>query len=122
MKEENAIRDKSKAFAIRCIRLRKYLTSEKKEFILSSQLLRSGTSIGANVTERIHAQSRADFCAKLSIAHKEAAESEYWLDLLHETDYITSEQFNSMSADCKELLKLLQSITKTLHPKDFSEV
>lgn len=112
MEKENIIANKSKAFAIRIIRLFQFLTTEKKEFVLSKQLLRSGTSIGANVREGIYGQSRPDFHSKLTIALKEAAETEYWLELLHETDYITKEQHNSIGADCTEILKILTSITK----------
>lgn len=112
MEKENIIADKSKAFAIRIIRMYQFLTTEKREFILSKQLLRSGTSIGANVRESIYGQSRPDFHTKLTIALKEAAETEYWLELLHETDYITLEQFNSIMNDCKEIIKILTAITK----------
>lgn len=117
MKVENAIRDKSKSFAIRGVKLYKYLCEEKKEYVMSKQLLRSSTSIGANIAEGIFAQSRADFGMKLSIAQKEAAETAYWLELLNATGYISDEQFNSINCDCMELLKLLQSITKTLYNK-----
>lgn len=117
MKAENAIRDKSRWFAIRCVNLYKFLRDDKTEFVMSKQLLRSGTSIGANVAEGIFAQSRADFASKLSIALKEAGETAYWLDLLHETDYLTTAQFTSLSEDCNEIIKLLQTITKTLYNK-----
>ena len=117
MEKENIIADKSKAFAIRIIRMYQFLTTEKREFILSKQLLRSGTSIGANVRESIYGQSRPDFHTKLTIALKEAAETEYWLELLHETDYITLEQFSSIMNDCKELIKILTAITKQTKSK-----
>ena len=113
MKSENLIVDKSKAFAVRIVNLYKYLCSEKKEYVLSKQLLRSGTSIGANVKEAIRGQSREDFVHKLSIYLKEESESEYWLELLHETDYITQAQFESIIADCRELIRVLSSIIKT---------
>ena len=113
MKENNVIMDKSKAFAVRIIRAYKFLHDEKKEWILSKQLLKSGTSIGANVKEAIRGQSKADFIAKMNISLKEASETEYWLELLHETEYLTEEQFNSMYNDCKELLRILTSIVKT---------
>ena len=113
MKSENLIVDKSKAFAVRIVNLYKYLCSEKKEYVLSKQLLRSGTSIGANVKEAIRGQSREDFVHKLSISLKEASESEYWLELLHETDYITQAQFESIIADCRELIRVLSSMIKT---------
>ncbi len=116
--KDNIIVTKTKSFAIRIIRLYQYLTTEKKEFVLSKQLLRSGTSIGANVKESTYGQTRPDFHTKLSIALKEASETEYWLELLHETNYITDDQFNSISADCTEILKILTSITKqTKNPK-----
>ena len=111
--EENLIASKSKAFAIRSINLYKYLTESKKEFAMSKQLLRSGTSIGANVKEAIRGQSKADFGAKMNIALKEASESEYWIELLYETDFINAIESESMLADCRELLKLLTSIVKT---------
>jgi len=111
--EENLIASKSKAFAIRSINLYKYLTESKKEFVMSKQLLRSGTSIGANVKEAIRGQSKADFGAKMNIALKEASESEYWIELLYETDFINAIESESMLADCRELLKLLTSIVKT---------
>jgi four helix bundle protein len=110
---ENAVLNKSKGFAIRIIRLYQYLKDEKKEFVLSKQLLRSGTSIGANCREAYRAQSPADFTAKLGIALKEAEESAYWLELLAETDYLSTEQFRSIYADSEELIKLLVSIIKT---------
>lgn len=113
MKTNNIIVDKSKAFAIRIIRLYKYLCTEKKEFVLSKQLLRSGTSIGANVKEAIRGQSKDDFAHKMNISLKEASETEYWLELLFETDYITEEQFNSIIADCTELIRILTSIIKS---------
>jgi len=113
MKNENIVLSKSKAFAIRIIKLYQFLSS-KNEFLLSKQLLRSGTSIGANVKEAVRGQSKLDFHAKMCIALKEASETEYWLELLFETGYINKEQFESINADCTELLKLLMSITKTL--------
>jgi four helix bundle protein len=110
---ENTVLDKSKQFALRIIRLYKYLCGEKKEFILSKQILRSGTSIGANITEAECGQTKADFYAKMNIALKETAETRYWLELLHESDYIDGTSFESIYAACNELLKLLKSITKT---------
>ena len=111
--EDNIIAMKSKAFAVKCIRLRTYLCEEKREFDLSRQLLRSGTSIGANVKEAIRGQSRPDFGAKMNIALKEASECEYWLELLQETDYLTKDQGNSLLTDCRELIRLLTSIVKS---------
>lgn len=117
MKQENAVRDKSYAFARRCVKLYKYLCEEKKEYILSKQLLRSGTSIGANIAESQYGQTTMDFASKLSIAQKEAGETEFWLKLLGDEDYITETQAESMLNDCRELIKLLQSITRTLYHK-----
>ncbi len=110
---DNAVLTKSKDFALRIIKLHRFLTVEKREDVLSKQILRSGTSIGANVKESTCAQSKADFYAKLYIAFKEAAETEYWLELLHESGLIDDKAFQSIYSDCQELLKLLSSITKT---------
>ena len=112
MKRDNVIKIKSFDFALRIIKLYKFL-KEKKEFILSKQILRSGTSIGAMVRESEQAESKADFIHKLAIALKEANETEYWMDLLHEADYIDTEQYTSIKKDCKEILKLLTSIIKS---------
>ena len=109
----NVVREKSKAFAIRTIRFVRYLQTEKKDFVLSNQILRSGTSIGANVRESKNAQSTADFINKLSIALKEADETSYWLELLFESDTIDKTMFNSLNDDTKELIALLTSIIKT---------
>ena len=109
---ENVVLIKSKQFAIRMVKLYRYLNDEKKEFILSKQMLRSGTSIGANITEAEHGISKKDFLAKMYIAYKECAETMYWLELLHESDILTDQEFNSVYSDCKELKKLLSSITK----------
>ena len=111
--ESNVIAEKSRAFAIRVIKLYKYLVEKKRETVLSRQLLRCGTSIGANVREAIQAQSRKDFVAKLCIALKECSETGYWLDLLHETSFLTRRQFDSVDTDCQELMKILTSIIKT---------
>ena len=113
MKKENVIVEKSKSFALRIIRLYRYLCSEKNEYILSKQLLRSGTSIGANVKEAIRGQSKADFYAKMNISLKEASETGYWLELLHESGYIEKKPFVSIYADCQELIKILVTITKS---------
>ena len=110
---DNHIETKSFLFAVRITKLCRYLQEEKKEYILSKQLLRSGTSIGANIAESQQAQSRADFISKLSIALKEAVETNYWLRLLHASDYLTESVFSSMITDCRELEKLLTSIIKT---------
>ena len=111
--KDNVVRDKSKAFAIRIVRMYQHLTDNKKEFIISKQLLRSGTSVGANIKEALRGQSKADFSAKMNIALKEISETEYWLEILHETDYINETQFKSIYDDCQELLKILHSIVKT---------
>ena len=110
---ENMIQNKSFRFALRIVKLCRYLQSEQKEFILSKQLLRCGTSIGANVAASEHAQSRADFSSKLNIALKEAAETDYWLRLLHEADILNDQQFYSIYTDCQEIERLLASIVKT---------
>lgn len=115
--KENVLLDKSMAFAIRIVNLNKYLCDEKKEFVLSKQVLRSGTSIGANCREAKRGQSEADFIAKLFIALKEADETLYWIELLNKTDYLSQEVYTSISADCNELIKLLVSIIKTTKSK-----
>ncbi len=112
MKADNVVVTKSKSFAIRIINLYKHLTTEKQESVLSKQLLRSGTSIGANIHESIDAISIADFISKLHISLKEARETSYWLELLVQTDYITQPQFESINNDCIELIKLLTTILK----------
>ena len=110
----NAIQEKSRDFAIRIIRCYQYLTDNRNEFVMSKQLLRCGTSIGANTRESRNAQSRLDFLNKLNIALKEADETEYWLDLLHITSYLDDKQYASLDKDCKELIALLVSIIKKL--------
>jgi len=109
----NVIKEKSFRFAVRVVMLYKYLKSEKKEYILSKQLMRSGTSIGANVRESQNAESKADFIHKLAISQKEADETLYWLELLKETDYITTEEYQSLESDATELLKIIRSIILT---------
>jgi four helix bundle protein len=111
---KDPITEKAKLFAIRIIKLYQHLTEKKKEFILSKQVLRSGTSIGANRTEAVYAYSGKDFLHKNEIALGECAETLYWLELLEATGYITATQFTSISADCEELLKLFVSIVKSL--------
>lgn len=110
---ENIIETKSFDFAVRIVNLYKYLTDTKKEFIISKQLLRSGTSIGANVAESQAAQSNADFINKLNIALKETLESKYWIELLTETNYLTIEQGKSLLKDCTEIENILAQIVKT---------
>ena len=109
----NAIEEKSFHFAVRIVKLCKFLQEERKEYILSKQLMRSGTSIGANIIESQQAQSRADFVSKLNIALKEAVETNYWLRLLQATDYLTDSEYTSVITDCRELEKLLTAIIKT---------
>ena len=108
--KSNLIVDKSKAFALRIIRMYQFLTAEKHETILSKQVLRSGTSIGANVREAIRGQSSADFYSRLNISLKEASETEYWLELLYESGYISKEAFSSIYSDCQELISILVAI------------
>ncbi len=115
--KRNIVSDKSYAFAIRVIKLYKYLSSEQKEFVLSKQILRSGTAIGALIREAEHAQSKADFLNKMNIALKEANETEYWLMLLKDTDYIDKQSYDSIILDSRELIKLLASIVKTMKLK-----
>jgi len=110
MKKENVIREKSFNFAVRVINLYKILINERKEFVISKQALRSGTSIGANVREALNAESSADFVHKLAISQKECDETCYWIELLHETNYINNEEFNSIHNDASELLKIIRSI------------
>ena len=113
MKKDNVVKDKSKAFAIRIVNLYRHLCEVKKEFVLSKQILRSGTSVGANVAEALCGISKRDFQAKMYIAFKECVETQYWLEILHETNYMSDDEFNSIYYDCEELRKLLSSITKT---------
>ncbi len=116
MEKRNVIKEKSFLFAIEIVGLYKVL-AERKEFVLSKQVLRSGTSIGANIREAEHAQSKADFIHKLSISLKEANETEYWLDLLYETKYINQIEFENLKSKIIELLKLLTSIINTSKSK-----
>ncbi|MBE6249729.1 MAG: four helix bundle protein [Prevotella sp.] len=113
MKADNQVLIDSKAFALRIIRLYNYLREEKQVYVLSKQVLRSGTSIGANIRESVNAQSRMDFINKLNIALKEANETEYWLELLHESDYLDDKQFESMYNDCGKIAATLTKIIKT---------
>ena len=113
MVQKDALKDKSFAFAIRIVRLLQFMHDKHKEYVLSRQILKSGTSIGALVREAKYAQSTLDFINKLSIALKEANETYYWLSLLHDTDYIEDKLFNSLLQDCDELISLLVSSVKT---------
>ena len=110
-------RGKSMRFAVRIVKLYQFLCDEKKEYVLSKQILRSGTSIGANLAEAESAISRKDFLSKLYIALKECSETLYWLELMRETGYLTEEQFRSLHGDCEELRKMLSSSTKTINSK-----
>ncbi|MDZ7900076.1 MAG: four helix bundle protein [Arcicella sp.] len=112
-KDDNIIRKKSIDFAIRIVNCYKYLVENQKEYVMSKQMLRSGTSIGANVNEAIYAESKNDFIHKLSISLKEAAETEYWLLILKETKFIDEIMFNSLNSDVSEIIKILASIIKT---------
>lgn len=113
-REENVVLCKSYAFSLRCVKLYKFLCSRDGNYIIGKQLLRSGTSIGANVKEGVRAQTRPDFLAKLCIALKEASETEYWIELLRDAGYISEEQSESMLEDCVELIRILTAIVKTL--------
>ena len=112
--KDNILRNKSFDFAVRVVNLYRYLIDEKKEFVLSKQLLRSGTSIGANVEEAIGGQSRSDFVAKLSIAYKEARESLYWIELLNKTEFLSDKESVSIKSDIEEILKIIGKIRKTI--------
>lgn len=115
--KENIIQQKSFAFAVKIIKTYKYLIETKKEFVLSKQLLKSGTSVGANIEEALGGQSKKDFIAKLSIAYKEARETKYWLLLLKEVRYLSHDEFSSVFNDCEEILKILGKIQKTSKEK-----
>lgn len=117
MEKEKTVKYKSKKFAVRIVNLYKYLCDEKKEFVLSKQVLRSGTSIGANIAESECAISDKDFLSKIYIALKECAETIYWLELLFETDYLSNEEYKSIIGDCEEIRKMLSSTTKTMNSK-----
>ena len=110
--QSNAVMDKSLDFAVRIVKLRKFLIKEKQEYILSKQLLRCGTSIGANVAEAQRGQSTPDFASKMCVALKEAGETEYWLKLLFRTNYLTDKQYDSLIADLLELMRMLTTICK----------
>src|SRR6266700_793217 len=113
IKNESIVAKKAYGFALEVIKVYKFLVSEKREFVLSKQLLRSGTSIGANINEAVSGQSKRDFIHKLSIALKEARETLYWLSLLKDSDYINPELFNELSNQCDELIRILSSIILT---------
>ncbi|GAB2551862.1 four helix bundle protein [Rufibacter soli] len=120
MKAENVLLDKSYSFAIRIIKLNQFLLEEKKDYLISKQVFRSGTSIGANAEEAMGGQSKKDFIAKLSIAYKEARETRYWLRLLRDTEYLNNAMASSLLADCEELLKIITAILKTIKGQENS--
>ncbi len=111
--KENIVKDKSFAFAVRIVKLYQFLVKDKKEYVLSKQLLKSGTSVGAMVREAEHAESKADFKHKMAIAQKEINETLYWLELLPKTSYLSNEQFESINTDAVEIIKLITSIIKS---------
>ena len=115
--DQNVVADKSFEFAVRIVNVCKYLRNAHKEFTLSKQLLRCGTSIGANVAEAQRGQSKADFVAKMSIALKEANETQYWIRLLYRTEYLSRQQYESIYSDADELIRLLMSICKSANSK-----
>lgn len=117
MKSNNIVQAKSYAFAVRIVKVYQHLCIEKNEYVLSKQLLRSGTSVGANIEEAIGGQTEKDFFAKLSIAYKEARETHYWIRLLSDTGYLTTEEKESLLNDVDELLKIIGSIQKTMKHK-----
>ncbi len=112
--KDNVVFEKSKLFALRIIKLYQYLCSEKNEYVMSKQILRCGTSIGANIAEAECAISNSEFLAKMYIAFKECAETEYWLELLCLSRYLTENEHKSIAADCIEIKKILSAITKTM--------
>ncbi len=118
MKENNVIQNKSFAFAVRAVNAYKYIVETKKEFVLSKQLLRSSTSIGANIEEAIGAQSTADFNSKLSIAYKEARETKYWIRLMQQTEYLTASETESLLLDLEEILKIIGKIQVTIKKRN----
>lgn len=113
MKDDNTIKTKSEDFAVRIVGLYKYLVEKKSEYVMSKQMLRSGTSVGANISEALCGISRKDFLSKMYIAFKECNETKYRITLLYRTDYISEKEKNSIMNDCEELLRMLSSITKT---------
>jgi four helix bundle protein len=118
MKEGNIIREKSYAFSIRIVKFSRYLIKEKNEFVLSKQILRSGTSIGANIEEAIGAQSKRDFLSKMSISYKEARETQYWLRIIKDSELVESFLLESLLTDSVELCKIIGKILKTLKEKN----
>jgi four helix bundle protein len=117
MKSDNVIQIKSYAFALKIVKIYQFLIEEKKEFVLSKQLLKSGTSIGANTEEALGGQTDKDFYTKFNIVYKEARETHFWLRLLRDSNILSGEQADSLLKDCEEILKIVGSITKTLKSK-----
>ncbi len=117
MSSGNIVADKSFSFAVRVVKLYRHLCEAHKEFVLSKQLLRSGTSIGANVKEAMRGQSKADFGTKMNIALKEASETEYWIELLYKTELLNEKEYESIQPECRELIKILTSIVKSVFTK-----
>lgn len=118
---ESIVANKAYAFALDIVKVYKYLITDKHEFVLSKQLLRSGTSIGANIHEAVSAQSKKDFIYKLSVALKESKETQYWLNLLKDSEFIDSEVFNKLDSSCNEIIKILTSIILTTKEKYFAK-
>ena len=118
MNSGNVVLEKSLVFSVRIVRLFQYLTGEPREYVMSKQLLRSGTSVGANVREGHYAQSKKDFISKMNIALKEAGETDYWLDVIHSAGYFSDEEYTSLDSDNKELLRMLASIVKNSKKED----
>lgn len=114
MERQSIVGEKSLAFAKRVAKCYRFLLDKKKETILSKQILRSGTSIGANIREGLFAQSRKDFISKMNIALKEAGETDYWLEIIYSADYLTEVEYKSLKKDTDELIKMLSSIVKTI--------
>ena len=121
MKKDNVIQEKSYAFALRIIKLYQYLVEEKNQYVLAKQILKSGTSIGANVEEGVGAQSDKDFFSKITIAYKEARETHYWLRLLTDSGYLEKKLSKSLLSDCEELMKIIGSIQKTVKARNQSK-
>jgi len=119
--KKNVVKDKSFAFALRIVRLFNYLQSEKKEFIMSKQLMRSGTAVGALIREAEHAESKADFIHKMAIAQKECNETAYWLELLHQSEYLSNKEFEAIISEQIEISKLLASIIITSKEKVYGK-
>ena len=114
MKQKNVLKDKTFRFAVRIVKLYRYLCETKKEYVLSKQVLRSGTSVGAMIREAEYSESKADFVHKMAIAQKEINETLYWLELMHETEYLSTKEYDSINADAVEVIKLITASIKTV--------